>query len=413
MIRRFLFAAALLASTGAGAQTLFTYGADSVTVPEFLAAYRKNNGAGKGSTGLNDYLDLYITSRLKVREARRLGYDTLPQLVTDLQNLREQLLPTYLNDLAGVDGLVREASVRARKNIRIQHIFVAARAGVDTTSAWAKVQAALGALKEKKTFAEVAKQYSEDPAAKTNGGDLGWVAVFTLPYELENLAWSTQPGGPALVYHSRAGYHIFKNAGERPDPGSIKAAQILLAFPPGADATERAAVKKRADSVYALLKKGEDFGKLAARVSNDVVSAANNGELPDIGIGQYEPVFEQKLFALAKDGALSAPFETAHGWHIVKRIKAKPRASQDSSAALAALRESVERSDRMGIVQVQLAQNIKKQAGYEEVPVPIDDLKTYTDSLLDYTKPGRTLAVNGSSALLRIGGQTFTADDWV
>lgn len=413
MIRRLLCAAALLACTGAGAQTLFTYGADTVTVPEFLTAYQKNNGANKGAGGINEYLDLYITSRLKVREARRLGYDTLPQLVTDLQNLREQLLPTYLNDLAGVDGLVHEAFQRAQKNIHVAHLFVAAKAGADTTAAWAKVQAALGELKAGKPFAGVAKTYSEDPAAKTNGGDLGWIAVFTLPYELENLAWSTQPGGPALVYHSRAGYHIFKNLGERPDPGTVKVAQILLAFPPGADATERASIKKRADSLYALLKKGEDFGKLATKYSNDVVSASNNGELPDVGIGQFEPVFEQKVFGLANDGAFTAPFETGHGWHIVKRLKLKPRSTQDSAATLQALREQVERSDRMGIVQVQLAQNIKKQAGYKELPVATADLRSYTDSLLEYAKPGRALSVNGYTPLLTIGTQTLTADDWI
>ncbi|RYY83830.1 MAG: hypothetical protein EOO15_20625, partial [Chitinophagaceae bacterium] len=173
MIRRILLAAAMLAATGAGAQTLFTYGTDSVTVPEFLSAYRKNNGVGKGNSSINEYLDLYISSRLKVKEARNLGYDTLPQMVSDLQNLREQLLPTYLNDLAGVDGLVNEALLRSKKNIHVAHIFVSAKSAADTTAAWGKVQRALADLKGSKPFSEVAKTYSEDPSVKTNGGDLG------------------------------------------------------------------------------------------------------------------------------------------------------------------------------------------------------------------------------------------------
>jgi len=41
MIRRLLLGASLLCATGAGAQTLFTYGTDSVSAPEFLAAYRR------------------------------------------------------------------------------------------------------------------------------------------------------------------------------------------------------------------------------------------------------------------------------------------------------------------------------------------------------------------------------------
>ncbi|RYZ16496.1 MAG: hypothetical protein EOO16_25715, partial [Chitinophagaceae bacterium] len=244
-------------------------------------------------------------------------------------------------------------------------------------------------------------------------GDLGWIAVFTLPYELENLAYTTKPNGPALVYRSRAGYHIFKSLGERPDPGTVKAAQILIAFPPGADAAEQSAAKKRIDSIYTRLQKGDDFGKLANKFSNDVVSSANNGELPDVSVGQYDGVFEQKLFALTKDGAISAPFQTGHGWHIVKRVKSFPRAGMDSATQVQSLREQVQRSDRMNIVQTQLAQNIRKQAGFHDLSVPEADLRAFTDSLLDYTKPGRALSVNSSTGLMTIGTQTFTAEDWI
>ncbi|RYY40000.1 MAG: hypothetical protein EOO08_08055 [Chitinophagaceae bacterium] len=413
MIRRLLLGALLLSATGAGAQTLFTYGSDSVSAPEFLSAYHKNNGAGKGNSPLNEYLDLYISSRLKVKEARRLGYDTLPQMVTDLQQLREQLLPTYLNDLAGVDGLVNEAYARSKRNIHVAHIFVAARGAADTTAAWAKMQRALAELKGGKSFGDVARTYSEDPTVKTNGGDLGWVAVFELPYELENLAWTARPNGPALVYRSRAGYHIFKSMGERADPGTVKASQILLAFPPDASDAERAAVKKRADSIYLRLQKGDDFSKLAAKFSNDVVSAANNGELPDISVGQFDPVFEQKVFAIAKDGAVAAPFQTAHGWHIVKRVKYLPRTGMDSTTQVQLLREQVQRSDRMSIVQTRLAQNIRKQAGFTGLAVSEADLRAFTDSLLEYAKPGRTLGVNSSTGLVTIGTQTFTGEDWI
>jgi peptidyl-prolyl cis-trans isomerase SurA len=413
MIRRLVVAAGLLCSAGAAsAQTLFTYGRDTVTVNEFMAAWKKNNAA-KNSGAINDYLDLYISSRLKIREAKRLGYDTLPQMVTDLQNLREQLLPTYLNDLAGVDALVREAYARSKKNIRLSHIFIAAREGADTAAAYKRAQDALAQLQKGVPFATVARQYSEDPAVKENGGDLGQVGVFSLPYELENLAWNTPVGKYSAIHRSRAGYHILKNAGERPDPGVFRGAQILLAFPPGATDAEKLLVKKRADSIYARLLKGDDIAKLAERFSNDVVSAANKGQLSDISVGQYDPLFEEKIFALPKDGAVSAPFRTAHGWHIVKRISLSPRPAADSTVILQSLRERVETSDRMNTVREGMVTRIRKMAGYSEQSFSKADLQTYTDSLLDYKKPGRALSVNSNTPLLSIGNSTVNATDWI
>jgi peptidyl-prolyl cis-trans isomerase SurA len=414
MIRSILAGALLIGlCQSAGAQTLFTYGSDTVTAPEFLTAYRKNNGAGKGNSSLNDYLDLYITSRLKVREARRLGYDTLPQMVTDLQNLREQLLPTYLNDLAGVDGLVKEAFQRSQKNIRVCHLFIAAKEGSDTSMAWSKVMLAMADLKAGKSFATVAKTYSEDPSVKTNAGDLGWVAVFSLPYELENLAWQTTANGPALVYRSRAGYHIFKNMGERPDPGFFKGSQILLAFPPGSSDPEKAALKKRADSIYQRLLKGDEFGRLAVKFSNDVVSANSNGELPDISAGQYEPLFEEKIFGLAKDGAITPPFQTAHGWHIVKRTARKPRATVDSASVLQSLRELVESSDRMGVVRNELARNVRKQTGFTVSAFSKNDLWAYSDSVMEYKKTGQPIAIDPSTVLYTVSVFNGRVSDWI
>src|SRR5438309_8293722 len=132
-------------------------------------------------------------------------------------------------------------------------------------------------LKGNADFAAVETNYSADPSAAANGGDIGYITVFSLPYELENLAYNTAPGKVSKTYRSVAGYHIFKNLGERKALGRIKAAQILLAFPPNADAATKAEIKKKADSLYTLLQKGADFGQLATRFSNDITSSSANG----------------------------------------------------------------------------------------------------------------------------------------
>ena len=72
----------LLATSTAFSQTLFTYGNYSVSAADFLRAYNKNNlqTTTSKSSAMREYLDLYINSRLKIREAYDRGYDTLPQL---------------------------------------------------------------------------------------------------------------------------------------------------------------------------------------------------------------------------------------------------------------------------------------------------------------------------------------------
>lgn len=414
---RFVVTAFLLLGTlSLSAQTLFTYGKDSVTAQEFLRAYKKNNTGVQTEKGLRDYLDLYIASRLKIREARSMGLDTLPQLVADLENLRQQVIPSYLNDKEAVNRLVDEAFTRSQKDIHLAHIFISlTQAGSqDTAIAYRKAMAAYTALqKTGSNFSNTARDFSDDPSVKSNGGELGWITVFDLPYELENLAYNTPSGKISGIYRSKAGYHIFKNLGERKDPGKVKAAQILLALPPNADDATKTHLKKLADSLYARLLKGDDFGKLATKFSNDMVSAASNGQMQEFGIGQYEPTFESKVFSLAKDGAITPPFLTSHGYHIVKRISRTPVTTLNDEKARQALRDKVEQSDRMATTKTALTQKILNAAHFKKEPYSEAELYVFSDSMLAYKPVGRTLALSYTSPLFRLGDKTVTASDWI
>ena len=105
-MKKLLTAVCLAATFSAPAQTLFTYGKDKVSATDFLEAFQKNNQGPVTEKVLKNYLDLYIASRLKIREAKAKGYDTLPQLLADLANLRQQILPTYLNDKESMNRMI-------------------------------------------------------------------------------------------------------------------------------------------------------------------------------------------------------------------------------------------------------------------------------------------------------------------
>ena len=408
-MKKLLTALCLAAAFSAPAQTLFTYGKEKVSADEFLRAFQKNNQGPVTEKALKEYLDLYIASRLKIKEAKERGYDTLPQLIADLANLRQQILPAYLNDKESMDKMVGEAFSRSQKDIHLAHIFI--KAGENEAAAEQKKTQVLAAL-AKTDFAAVAKEFSDDPSAKTNGGDLGWITVFSLPYELENLAYSTPVGKTSAVYKSKAGYHIFKNLGERKALGRIKAAQILLAIPPNSDAATKAKLKARADSLYARLQAGDDFGKLATAYSNDVISAASNGQMAEFGVGEYDPTFESAVLNLPKDGAISKPFLTSHGYHIVKRIKLTPVGAKFDEDTKESLRRRIEQSDRVQFAKAALAQKIIKQAGSQKLPFADAELWAFTDSVLTYQVPKIKVTLTPTTPLMKVGDHTATVNDW-
>lgn len=411
-MKKLIAFALLWASFSATAQTLFHYGKDSVSVNEFLKAYQKNNTGVKTEKAFLDYLDLYIASRLKIAEARSKGYDTLPQIVTDLESLRQQILPSYLTDKESTQKLVKEAFARSQKDIHLAHIFIAAR-GADTLEARKTVAELQADLKKGKPFADLAQKYSDDPSSKTNGGDMGYITVFNLPYELENLAYSTPVGKTSPLYRSKAGYHIFKNLGERKTLGRMKAAEILLAFPPDADEASKSAVKKLADSLYNRILKGDDFGKLASQFSNDMVSGASNGQMQEFGTGDYDPVFEKTVFSLSKDGDVTAPFLTPYGYHIVKRISKVAIPSQPSTTALAAMQAKVEQSDRINTTKSLLAKKIMKDARFKKAVFSNTELWAYSDSVFNHQSPKSALQLTSASTLFTVGKQNITVNDWI
>lgn len=415
LMKKLLTALCLCAGMSGFGQTLFYYGNDSVSSGEFLRAYQKNNTSKGSEKALREYLNLYINSRLKVKEAVARHYDTLPQLKADLENLRQQILPSFVIDREQNDRLLKEAYERGQKDLHVQHIFISLqRNGVyDTLAAQQRLKLVEQALRNT-PFTEVARNYSDDPSAKTNQGDLGYITVFTLPYELENLAYGTPVGHTSAPYRSKAGYHIFQVLGERRALGGVKASQILLAFPPDADAATKAQVRKKADSIYQRLLKGDDFTKLATQNSNDVTSLAANGQMPDINVGQYEPAFENTVYALNRDGEVSKPFLTRYGYHIVKRIAREPATFQKSdSKAMENLRIRIQGSDRINVMRMQLAERILKESGLEIRPFSKEELWAYTDSVVNYMKPPKPVTIKGETRLFQLANQNYTVNDWI
>jgi parvulin-like peptidyl-prolyl isomerase len=104
----------------------------------------------------------------------------------------------------------------------------------------------------------------------------------------------------------------------------IHARHILFLVPQGATEDQKAAIRQKAEGVLAQVKKGEDFGELARKHSEDPQSAPGGGDLSWFNRGSMMPEFENAAFALEK-GQVSDVVEVPYGFHIIKiEDKGKP-----------------------------------------------------------------------------------------
>jgi peptidyl-prolyl cis-trans isomerase SurA len=232
-----------------------------------------------------------------------------------------------------------------------------------------------------------------------------------LPYELENTVYTTPVGKFSAPVRSKVGFHIFKNLGEREALGRMKAAQILVAFPPEATSEQKQQTKQKADSIYNALVNGSDFKVLVTKFSGDNLTWQAGGEMMEFGVGQYEQPFETAAFALKKDGEISKPVLTAYGYHIIKRLQRK--APTDTSTAFKEeIKQRVLQSDRMEVSRKILYKKILEQTAFKRNAVNQNHLDAITDSILSHKSFPKFTDINAKTPLFSYAKKTFTVKDW-
>jgi peptidyl-prolyl cis-trans isomerase C len=101
-------------------------------------------------------------------------------------------------------------------------------------------------------------------------------------------------------------------------PAQIKVRHIFVEVPTDATQEAKSAALSKAESVLQRLKKGEDFVKLAAELSDDTDTGKRGGELGTLSPGSTSSEdFEKEAFAL-KAGETSSVVITPYGYHIIR-----------------------------------------------------------------------------------------------
>jgi len=406
------FAAATALTMAAGAQTLFTCNNKPVSKQEFLTAFNKNpDTTGNRAQKMREYLDMYINFKLKLAQAYDEKLDAKEEFKAEGDNFKKQLTENYINEQANISRLTHEAFVRSQKDILVAEVFVAS--GADTAAAWKKINDAATALNTGKSFDEVTTAYTTDEALKQQKGSMGYITVFTLPYEVENMVYALKPGEHTAIYHSGIGYHIFKNVAERPAAGKRKIQQILLPVTAAFTADEKMAVKRKADSIYHLIQNGASFDDMVAQFSAPMQGMQTKG-ITTVGVGNYSADFENKVFALTKPGDIAQPFETQYGYHIVKLLTVVPIVDkEDDIVNNAALQQLVEGDDRLASAKNNLLQRWLVLIKYKKAVYNEQDLWRYTDSALTHKDKITYKSITPQTVLFTFAKQNVTAADWI
>ncbi|MEQ8424559.1 MAG: peptidylprolyl isomerase [Cyclobacteriaceae bacterium] len=390
MIRYFLSIAILIfvASVNLYAQknvdakaTLFTVGSKPVTIEEFVYLYKKNHqGKAEEFTEpkVEEYLGLFVNFKLKVAEAEARKMDMAPEFVSELNSYKEELRKPFVAEPDILDQLVREAYERMKIEVKASHILFTLKPDAtpeDTLTAYAKATAARQRALDGEPFEKLARELSEDPSAKSNGGSLGYFSALQMVFQFEEAAYSMERGEVSQPVRTRFGYHLLKVEDKRPSRGEVEVAHILVR-------NTDADAKKKIDEVYEKLQKDETWEELCTEYSQDPNTKNNGGKLRPFAPGALAsaPQFEEVAFALEEPGMVSKPFQTPFGWHIIrleKKIPLSPFGELEES-----LKRRVARDDRMNISKAAALEKRKRKLKYNESADLEKTLELFADSSL-------------------------------
>lgn len=183
--------------------------------------------------------------------------------------------------------------------------------------------AALRAIRDGMDFSVAARRYSEDPANRDQGGDLGWVRRSGIDPDFARAAWAARTGTPIGPVRTQFGYHIIKVENVR--GGERKIRHILIRPEIGQADVERARelAQAVADSArngvsMEVLARNHGVGEEPVRLPNVPVDRLQQG-----GYGDYVPHLQSPV-----PGEIVGPFESqvrGQRFVILKVLEYKPQ----------------------------------------------------------------------------------------
>jgi peptidyl-prolyl cis-trans isomerase SurA len=226
-----------------------------------------------------------------------------------------------------------------------------------------EIQALLAAGED---FADLAREYSEDPGSASHGGDLGCFSAGTMVTEFEVAAFALKPGETSEPILSPYGYHLIKLQEKRED--ALCANHILIMAQTSEDDKDHTRAKLLELRQRALT--GEVFSQLARLHSSNPQTAMQGGLWGSFPREQI-PEFLQPYLSGLRLGEISEPFFLEEGGHIIK--------INDDQASLEGLIRETRTAQAMRELIDEYRQqiHIETRLGEDDLRRPEDDATGY------------------------------------
>src|SRR5258708_5449123 len=248
---------------------LFTIDRKPTYTNEFTYLYKKNHNNKQQDytpAKVDEYLNLFINFKLKITEAQRRGLDTTTKFNKELKTYREELKKPYRAEKDVLDKLTRETYDHLTQEVSASHILIQLKPDAtpaDTLQAFNKISDIRKRIGGGEAFEKLARELSEDPSAKYNGGNLGYFTAMQMVYPFEEAAYQTKAGEISSLVRTRFGYHLIKVNDKRASKGEVEVSHILLRSAKGNEAK----VKNLIFEIYDQLKTGRNWDDLCKQYS--------------------------------------------------------------------------------------------------------------------------------------------------
>jgi len=387
---------------------LFTVEETPVLASEFLKVYNKNLDLvlDESQKDVDEYLKLFINYKLKLIEARELGYDKKPKYIKEFESYKNQLTKNYLTDHKVTDKLVKEAYNRISYDVKASHILVKISENEkDTAFAYATILK----LRERLLNDNFENVKNEVHNGKTFiAEDLGYFSGFKMVYDFENVAYNTPIGDVSMPFRTSFGFHVVKVFDKRKSRGEVTVGHIMVSN------TQKDSLLKpeiRIQEIYKLIQQGEEFESLAKQFSDDKSSARNGGKLSPFKSGQLRSVeFEDIAFGLEAINEISEPFKTDFGWHIAKLYNKIPLASFEEMQFDLGAR--VKRDARSKLINSSLINTLKQKYNIQNTNFELAYFETIINE--EFFKRNWTIPSNleKDKHFVKIGNKQFIYNDF-
>ncbi len=202
------------------------------------------------------------------------------------------------------------------KEFEISHIYIEPKPDSTVISSLvAKIRSIADSIKAGGDFAEFAKRYSSDGSA-SQGGDLGFARRGSFVKEFEEAAFTLAEKEISKPIKTQFGYHLIQLVERRGD--AVRTRHILFPLEMSSANDDSTVAQLRRIRASAL--KGENFGALARKFSEDNDTKDIGGDLGRLSADQLDPAYAD-FVANAAPGDISEPrrltVQNKYGYHII------------------------------------------------------------------------------------------------